>query len=150
MIKLILMLSFLLFVFCSCKKTTALGQEIEHSQGMPDSLVDAKLLSLYFDAKNTSNATTLNAAIVLADSMIYAHKDNEKVHIKYILQKILFLTLYNKTKSAVDVIKGDSCSMWEIIGGPYFKTILEHRILAMSAKNKESRGQVFDSPEEIR
>lgn len=134
MIKLILILPFLLFMSCSSKNPTALGQETEHSQEIPDTIVDAKLISLYFDAKNTSNVTTLNSAIVLADSMIYVYKDNEKVHIKYILQKILFLTLYNEMESAIDIIKGDSCNMWEVIGGPYFKTILEHRLLAMSAK----------------
>ena len=135
MIKLILLLPFLLFMSCSSKNSTALGQETEHPQEIPDTIVDAKLLSLYFDAKNTSKATTLNTAIVLADSMIDAHKDNDKVHIKYILQKILFLTLYNEMESAIEALKGDSCNMWEIMGGPYFKTILEHRILAMSAKN---------------
>lgn len=144
MIKLLFLLPFLLFMSCSTKNTTSLGQETENSQEIPDTIVDAKLLSLYFDAKNTSNATTLNSAIVLADSMIYTYKDNEKVHIKYVLQKILFLTLYNEIESAIDVIKGDSCSMWETIGGPYYKTILEHRILAMSAKNNNDQ-QLYEA-----
>ena len=144
MIKLLFLLLFLLFMSCSTKNTTALGLEAEYSQEVPDTIVDAKLISLYFDAKNTSNVTTLNSAIVLADSMIYVYKDNEKVHIKYILQKILFLTLYNETESAIDVIKGDSCSMWETIGGPYYKKILEHRILAMSAKNNNDQ-QLYEA-----
>ena len=34
--------------------------------------------------------------------------------------------------------------MWEIMGGPYFKTILEHRLLAMSAK-KNNDQQLYEA-----
>ena len=36
--------------------------------------------------------------------------------------------------SAIDIIQKDSCVWWEKMGGPYYKRILEHRILAMKAK----------------
>ena len=113
---------FILFVFLSCcgKNTTTFGPANEHSQRIPDSIADKKLLSLYFDA------------------------ENDKIYMKYMLQKIQFLVLYNDTNSAIDVIEGDSCNMWETIGGPYYKKILEHRILAMSAKIKNDQ-QLYEA-----
>lgn len=137
---------FILFVFLSCcgKNTTTFGPANEHSQRIPDSIADKKLLSLYFDAKNNHHVTTLNSALALADSMACAYKENDKIYMKYMLQKIQFLVLYNDTNSAIDVIEGDSCNMWETIGGPYYKKILEHRILAMSAKIKNDQ-QLYEA-----
>ena len=126
----------LVCVFLCCSNSSPVANEMQNDeeQREVDSIVDSKLILLYFKAKEHPDSTFADSAISLADSMLYVYKDNEFKHIKYNLQKVLFLTTTNRMDSAIDIIQKDSCVWWEKMGGPYYKRILEHRILAMKAK----------------
>ena len=120
----------------------------DEEQREVDSIVDSKLILLYFKAKDHPDSTFADSAILLADSMLYVYKDNEFKHIKYNLQKVLFLTTTNRMDSAIDIIQKDSCVWWEKMGGPYYKRILEHRILAMKAKANNDTTRYRDNIKE--
>lgn len=122
--------------FLCCSNTSPVVHEMENGEEQKDadSIVDYKLILLSFKTKDNPNSTFADSAISLIDSMLHVYKDRDDKHIKYTLQKVLFLTITNRMDSAVDLIQKDSCTMWEKMGGPYYKRILEHRILAMKAK----------------
>ena len=105
---------------------------------MPDSIVDSKLLTMYFEMKNSPNSIVIDSAIALVDSMVYTYKSDDRVRFKYVLQKIQFLILDNRMDAAIDVVKSDSSAIWEEIGGPYYKEIIRYRLTAMSAKSKNN------------
>ena len=134
-----MLLSIFSFICCS-SKNSARSEEIrsKQSQDIPDSLVDEKLLALFFEMKDNPNTTILDSAVSLADSMADIYMDDERAHFKYVLQKIQFLVLGKQMDSAIDIIKRDNCSMWNKTGGPYFKDILKCRILAMSEMSKNN------------
>ena len=113
----------------------------DEEQGYVDSIVDSKLILLYFKAKDHPDSTFADSAIALADSMLYVYKESGSKHLKYAFQKILFLTTTNRMDSAIDLLQKDSCVWWEKMGGPYYKRILEHRILAMKAKANNNTTQ---------
>ena len=135
----ILLLSLFLFVCCAGANSSTAEQNSKQSQGMPDSLVDNKLLALFFEMKNNPSPVVLDSAIALADSMVYSYQNDDRVRFKYILQKIQFLILDNRMDAAIDVVKSDSCATWEITGGPYYKDIIIYRLSAMSAKSKNNK-----------
>ena len=131
-----IVLLLLVFVFLCCSNTSPVAHEMQsvEDQRDVDSIVDYKLILLSFKAKEYPDSTFADSAILLADSMLHVYKDSEFKHIKYTLQKVSFLTMTNRMDLAIDLIQKDSCTMWEKMGGPYYKRILEHRILAMKAK----------------
>ena len=131
-----LLLLILVCAFLCCSNTSPVTHEMQNSeeQREVDSIVDSTLLFLYFKAKDYPDSTFADSAISLTDSMLYVYKESESKHLKYAFQKILFLTTTNRMDSAIDILQKDSCVWWEKMGGPYYKRILEHRILAMKAK----------------
>lgn len=124
------------FAFLCCSNTSPVAHEMrnDEEQGYVDSIVDSTLLFLYFKAKDYPDSTFADSAISLTDSMLYVYKESEFKHLTYAFQKVLFLTMTKQMDSAIDLIQKDSCVWWEKMGGPYYKRILEHRILAMKAK----------------
>ena len=124
------------FAFLCCSNTSPVAHEMQNKkvQTDVDSIVDSKLILLYFKAKDHPDSTFADSAISLADSMLYVYKESEFKHLTYAFQKVLFLTMTKQMDSAIDLIQKDSCVWWVKMGGPYYKRILEHRILAMKAK----------------
>lgn len=126
---------FICFFLCCSNKlpVTVESTNYQDLEGT-DSIVDTKLLYLYFKSKSEPDSSYSDSAICIIDSMLYMYKNNENRHFKYALQKIHFLTLASHVDCAINFIEEDSCMIWEKVGGPYYKEILKHRLLAMNAK----------------
>ena len=128
-----ILLFILSFVFLCCSNRPSSTQEDSY-QIHDDSIVDAKLLSLYFEVKRDPSSSYIDSAMNVIDSMLYENRNKEEKQVKYAIQKVLFLTLVNKMDSAVSFVTKDKSVKWELLGGPYFKNILKYRLLAMKAK----------------
>lgn len=130
----IVLLSFL-FLCCSNKQSITKEKESNQIQNTKDSIVDARLMSLYFKVKGNSSRVFLDTAMNVIDSMLFVNKDNSIKQIKYAIQKIQFYALVNRMDSAVSFIMHNNSMKWEIVGGPYYKDILRYRLFAMKAKD---------------
>ena len=129
-----LLLLMLSFVFLCCSNRHSATQEDDNYRIHNDSIIDAKLLSLYFEVKRDPCSSYIDSAMNVIDSMLYENRNKEEKQVKYAIQKVLFLTLVNKMDSAVSFVTKDKSVKWEMLGGPYFKDILKYRLLAMKAK----------------
>ena len=134
----LLLLSLCLFLCCSSINSNTSELNSKQRQDVPDSIVDGKLFTMYFEMKNNPNSIVIDSAIALVDSMVYTYKSDDRVRFKYVLQKIQFLILDNRLDAAIDVVKSDSSAVWEEIGGPYYQEIIGYRLTAMSAKSRNN------------
>ena len=129
----VFLFSFICLACFSCSLSASSESKAPKTSEYTDSIADMRLMTYYLDMKRNHSSRTADTALFLVDSLLHIYKDDNFKHAKYSMQKILFLYMNNCVSDAVDYLKNDTCKIWEKLGGPYYKQILEKRLLAMSA-----------------